>query len=177
MEVLKKAAGGRAPPEFLSTHPDPDNRVERIKEAIQKARNDESDALATASICERSKRGGFLGAVRRTRGASSEIAFAISRRKMRSLRAPKSHSPTALKYMDQRMPKRIGRLARRDHRDGNGNFRPKIATDSPLGSGSFAGVQELRWNDFTSRSLPRTLYPDSENAVDRSMRCLPRWRS
>jgi predicted Zn-dependent protease len=36
MEVLKKAAGGRAPPEFLSTHPDPDNRVERIKEAIRK---------------------------------------------------------------------------------------------------------------------------------------------
>lgn len=36
MEVLKKAAAGRAPPEFLSTHPDPDNRVERIKEAIRK---------------------------------------------------------------------------------------------------------------------------------------------
>jgi beta-barrel assembly-enhancing protease len=35
MEVLKKAAGGRAPPEFLSTHPDPENRVERIKEAIR----------------------------------------------------------------------------------------------------------------------------------------------
>jgi predicted Zn-dependent protease len=35
MEVLKKAAAGRAPPEFLSTHPDPDNRVERIKEAIR----------------------------------------------------------------------------------------------------------------------------------------------
>jgi predicted Zn-dependent protease len=35
MEVLKKAAGGRAPPEFLSTHPDPANRVERIKEAIR----------------------------------------------------------------------------------------------------------------------------------------------
>jgi beta-barrel assembly-enhancing protease len=37
MAVLKKAAAGRAPPEFLSTHPDPDNRVERIKEAIRKA--------------------------------------------------------------------------------------------------------------------------------------------
>ena len=36
MEVLKKAAAGRAPPEFLSTHPDPENRVERIKEAIRK---------------------------------------------------------------------------------------------------------------------------------------------
>jgi predicted Zn-dependent protease len=35
MEVLAKAAGGRAPPEFLSTHPDPGNRVERIKEAIR----------------------------------------------------------------------------------------------------------------------------------------------
>ena len=39
MEVLKKAAGGRAPPEFLSTHPDPDNRVERIKEAIRQTEN------------------------------------------------------------------------------------------------------------------------------------------
>ena len=37
MEVLKKASAGRAPPEFLSTHPDPENRVERIKEAIRKA--------------------------------------------------------------------------------------------------------------------------------------------
>jgi beta-barrel assembly-enhancing protease len=39
MEVLKKAAGGRVPPEFLSTHPDPDNRVERIKEAIRQTEN------------------------------------------------------------------------------------------------------------------------------------------
>lgn len=36
MEVLKKAAGGRAPPEFLSTHPDPGNRIERIEEEIAK---------------------------------------------------------------------------------------------------------------------------------------------
>jgi predicted Zn-dependent protease len=35
MEVLKKAAGDRAPPEFLSTHPDPDNRIERINDAIR----------------------------------------------------------------------------------------------------------------------------------------------
>jgi len=42
MEVLKKAAGGRAPPEFLSTHPDPDNRVERIKEAIRKTETADS---------------------------------------------------------------------------------------------------------------------------------------
>jgi beta-barrel assembly-enhancing protease len=40
MEVLKKAAAGRAPPEFLSTHPDPDNRVQRIKEAIQRAKSE-----------------------------------------------------------------------------------------------------------------------------------------
>lgn len=39
MEVLKKAAGGRAPPEFLSTHPDPGHRVERIEEEIAKAGN------------------------------------------------------------------------------------------------------------------------------------------
>ena len=38
MEVLKKAggAGGRQP-EFFSTHPNPDNRVARIKDAIQQA--------------------------------------------------------------------------------------------------------------------------------------------
>jgi predicted Zn-dependent protease len=35
MEVLKQSADGRAPPEFLSTHPDPENRIERIKEAIR----------------------------------------------------------------------------------------------------------------------------------------------
>jgi predicted Zn-dependent protease len=44
MEVLKKAAGGRAPPEFLSTHPDPDNRVQRIKEAIQKAKSESASS-------------------------------------------------------------------------------------------------------------------------------------
>lgn len=35
MEVLQKAAGGRAPPEFLSTHPDPGNRIERIRRHIE----------------------------------------------------------------------------------------------------------------------------------------------
>ena len=44
MEVLKKASAGRAPPEFLSTHPDPDNRVERIQEAIRKAQQASSPA-------------------------------------------------------------------------------------------------------------------------------------
>jgi predicted Zn-dependent protease len=35
MEVLKKAGGGGGP-EFFQTHPNPDNRVAKIKEAIQK---------------------------------------------------------------------------------------------------------------------------------------------
>lgn len=34
MEILRSASEGRGPPEFLSTHPDPGNRIERIKEAI-----------------------------------------------------------------------------------------------------------------------------------------------
>jgi predicted Zn-dependent protease len=35
MEVLAEASQGQAPPEFLSTHPDPGNRMARIQEAIQ----------------------------------------------------------------------------------------------------------------------------------------------
>jgi predicted Zn-dependent protease len=35
MEILKKASGGKGPPEFLSTHPDPGNRVEYLTETIQ----------------------------------------------------------------------------------------------------------------------------------------------
>jgi predicted Zn-dependent protease len=35
MEVLASASQGQAPPEFLSTHPDPGNRVQRIEQAIQ----------------------------------------------------------------------------------------------------------------------------------------------
>ncbi len=36
MQVLKTAAGPNRQPEFSSTHPDPDNRIEKIKESIQK---------------------------------------------------------------------------------------------------------------------------------------------
>jgi Putative Zn-dependent protease, contains TPR repeats len=35
MEVLAEASKGPRPPEFFSTHPNPENRIERIKEAIQ----------------------------------------------------------------------------------------------------------------------------------------------
>ncbi|WP_455170171.1 M48 family metalloprotease [Aegicerativicinus sediminis] len=38
MEILKRAAGPNRVPEFQSTHPDPDNRIERIKESIEKYR-------------------------------------------------------------------------------------------------------------------------------------------
>lgn len=36
MEILKAAAGPNRVPEFQSTHPDPDNRIARIKESIAK---------------------------------------------------------------------------------------------------------------------------------------------
>lgn len=36
MEILKTAAGPNRVPEFQSTHPDPENRIEKIREAIQK---------------------------------------------------------------------------------------------------------------------------------------------
>ena len=39
MEILKSAAGPNRVPEFQSTHPDPENRKEKIKEAIEKYRN------------------------------------------------------------------------------------------------------------------------------------------
>lgn len=35
MEILKRASGGSRTPEFASTHPDPGNRAEKIKEQIQ----------------------------------------------------------------------------------------------------------------------------------------------
>ncbi len=36
MKILKEAAGPNRVPEFQSTHPDPDNRIEKIREAIEK---------------------------------------------------------------------------------------------------------------------------------------------
>lgn len=36
MEILKAAGGPNRVPEFQSTHPDPDNRIEKIREAIEK---------------------------------------------------------------------------------------------------------------------------------------------
>ena len=39
MEILKAAAGPNRIPEFQSTHPDPDNRIEKIEEAIEKYKN------------------------------------------------------------------------------------------------------------------------------------------
>ncbi len=36
MKILKEAAGPNRVPEFQSTHPDPENRIEKIKEAIRK---------------------------------------------------------------------------------------------------------------------------------------------
>lgn len=39
MEILKSAAGPNRVPEFQSTHPDPDNRIEKIQAAIKKYKN------------------------------------------------------------------------------------------------------------------------------------------
>jgi predicted Zn-dependent protease len=36
MKILKDAAGPNRVPEFQSTHPDPENRIEKIEEAIIK---------------------------------------------------------------------------------------------------------------------------------------------
>ncbi len=36
MEILREASGGQRVPEFQSTHPSPDNRIQKIKEAIRK---------------------------------------------------------------------------------------------------------------------------------------------
>ena len=39
MEILKAAAGPNRAPEMQSTHPDPENRIEKIREAIAKYKN------------------------------------------------------------------------------------------------------------------------------------------
>lgn len=39
MEILKTAAGPNRVPEFQSSHPDPDNRIEKIQESIEKYKN------------------------------------------------------------------------------------------------------------------------------------------
>ena len=38
MQILKEASGGGNQPEFMSTHPSPDNRIEKLKEVIAKYR-------------------------------------------------------------------------------------------------------------------------------------------
>ena len=40
MEILKAAAGPNRVPEFQSTHPDPENRIEKIQESIEKYKNE-----------------------------------------------------------------------------------------------------------------------------------------
>ena len=39
MEILKAAAGPNRVPEFQSSHPDPENRIEKIQESIEKYKN------------------------------------------------------------------------------------------------------------------------------------------
>ena len=36
MKILDQASGGQRAPEFQSTHPSPENRIEKIREAIEK---------------------------------------------------------------------------------------------------------------------------------------------
>ncbi|MDO5510926.1 MAG: M48 family metallopeptidase [Weeksellaceae bacterium] len=45
MEILAEASGGSSQPEFASTHPSPDNRIQRIRESIEKY----SQSLPTTS--------------------------------------------------------------------------------------------------------------------------------
>jgi predicted Zn-dependent protease len=37
MQILAKSHSGQTPPEFFSTHPNPENRIQKIEEAIQRA--------------------------------------------------------------------------------------------------------------------------------------------
>ncbi|NNF19685.1 MAG: M48 family metalloprotease [Flavobacteriaceae bacterium] len=43
MQILKDAAGPNRAPEFQSTHPDPENRIERIRDAIERFREERPD--------------------------------------------------------------------------------------------------------------------------------------
>jgi predicted Zn-dependent protease len=36
MQALEKASGGSRQPEFASTHPNPGNRIQKIREELQK---------------------------------------------------------------------------------------------------------------------------------------------
>jgi predicted Zn-dependent protease len=40
MQVLEAASGGSSQPEFVSTHPSPENRIAQIEQAIQTASTD-----------------------------------------------------------------------------------------------------------------------------------------
>jgi predicted Zn-dependent protease len=59
MEVLKASMGGQRQPEFMSTHPDPGNRVENIKLVIEKVRRGElegpREVQSGADIFKRSR--------------------------------------------------------------------------------------------------------------------------
>lgn len=50
MEVLKAAMGGSRQPEFMSTHPDPGNRVEHIKSIIEQIKRGELEGPKDTSI-------------------------------------------------------------------------------------------------------------------------------
>ena len=39
MEILKEAANGQKPPEFMSSHPSPENRIEKLRETIEYYKN------------------------------------------------------------------------------------------------------------------------------------------
>ena len=39
MQILKAAGSANSAPEFQSTHPDPENRIEKIQESIEKYRH------------------------------------------------------------------------------------------------------------------------------------------
>lgn len=46
MKILHESSGTNRVPEFQSTHPDPENRIEKIREAIEEYRGDAGDLLS-----------------------------------------------------------------------------------------------------------------------------------